>query len=1502
VRLGHGLGATVALVLLATLHPPHFPGKVDLAAGTTPAVGKAPGRVDADEPPAGLSHGDWNQIRQAMAESEYDASRTSEPGEPPALRASNRQQGYRTTFQREGIEIAPQAPRGAPWRLGISVVAYGYEGDVRAVDQAEPQALEERIEYRRGPLTEWYANRPGGLEQGFELHEPKSGHRGPLVIAMAVHGDLDISGTSETGLFADPSGATVVRYAGLKAWDAAGQPLRSHLEAVGRELRVVVDSQTTRFPVTVDPTFVHEAQLFGHGDLVGQPFAGFGTSVSVWGDTAVIGAPGETTTVAAAAGAVYVFVRSGTTWSLQQKLLAADGAPLDRFGCSVALAGDTAIVGAKEDDTTGGPDTGSAYVFVRSGTTWSQQQKLVAADGTAGDLFGAAVALSGDTAVVGAYFNDPPPGTNAGAAYVFVRSGTTWTQQQKLLASDEGPGDQFGYSVAIDGDTLAVGANSDDTAAGADVGAAYVFVRSGTTWTEQRKLLASDGAPFDNFGVSVSVSAETAVVGAYGDDVSTGSAYVFVRSGTVWSEQQKLVASDAAQGDIFGAAVSVSGDTVVVGAPNHDTAGFNAGSAYVFVRSGTIWTEQQKIEASNALVGDSFGASVSVSVDTAFVGANRATTPGGQGAGSAYVFVRTGTIWTEQQVLRGSDSQASDFFGWSVSVSGDTAVVGAYLDEVPAGQNAGSAYIFVRSGTVWTEQQKLVPSGGAAGDDFGWSVSVSGDTAVVGAYLDDIPGQQDAGSAYVFVRSGTVWTEQQKLLASDAVGGDWFGHAVSISGDTLLVGAARGDVGGGLDTGAAYVFVRSGTVWTEQQKLVAPDAAAFDLLGFSASISGDTAATGAPFDDTPGSANTGSAYVFVRSGATWTLQQKLVPPDLGPDDRFGQSMAISADTVVVGAPEDDNANGSTAGSAYVFVRSGATWTQQQKLLASDGATNEQFGYSVTLSGDTLAVGAPGDNPSSVYILTRTGTIWNEQQKLLGGPDRFGHSAAISGDTVVVGAPFDATAGINAGSAHVFRQAQADLGVTKTDGQAAAIPGEPITYTIVASNAGPTAAAGVTIVDIVPAELQGAAWTCLASPGSSCTASGSGNINDTVNLALGGSATYTLTGTVSSAATGTLTNTATVTPPPGVPDPNATNNSATDTDALTPQTDLAVTKTDSADPVFPGDPLGYALSISNAGPSDATLVTVTDALPSGVTFVSSSPGPPVCSIAGATVTCGLGTVAAGGNAAVTINVTVNASAGGNILNTATVSGNEADPDPANNSASATTAVIHAGAELAHGTDAIYDLAAMPGPVVDEDVFRISQKPHSSYEIVIDATSGDIGNGAGPILERIGADGATVLQASSAVGAGPCRSLRWRNTTAAAVQGETIRVRSAGCGTDCGPDDVYRIRAYETTYSVARFNNAGSQVTVLVLQNPTNYTISGDVYFQDTSGTLVAFEPFSLSPKQTLVLNTAVVPGASGVGGAVTIAHDGRYGDLAGKTVALEPATGFSFDSALEVRPK
>jgi hypothetical protein len=227
---------------------------------------------------------------------------------------------------------------------------------------------------------------------------------------------------------------------------------------------------------------------------------------------------------------------------------------------------------------------------------------------------------------------------------------------------------------------------------------------------------------------------------------------------------------------------------------------------------------------------------------------------------------------------------------------------------------------------------------------------------------------------------------------------------------------------------------------------------------------------------------------------------------------------------------------------------------------------------------------------------------------------------------------------------------------------------------------------------------------------------------------------------------------------------------------------------------------------------------------------------------------------------------------------------------------------ASAELSHGFDEMYDLAAQPGPAAATDIFRIDQQPRSSYEVVVDATSGDIGDPAFPLrLDRITGDGLSVLQSAQAVGIGFSRSLRWENTTPVQIADELVRILSGVCTTDCGADDVYRIRAYETTYSIPRFNNTGTQLTVLILQNPTDYTISGNAWFWSPAGALLGNEPFTLTAKSALVLNTATVPGVGGQGGTVSVSHDGRYGDLSGKTVALEPATGFSFDSPMEVRP-
>jgi hypothetical protein len=460
---------------------------------------------------------------------------------------------------------------------------------------------------------------------------------------------------------------------------------------------------------------------------------------------------------------------------------------------------------------------------------------------------------------------------------VFVR-GEPGAQEAYVKASNPDQDDIFGVSVALDGNTLVVGAPGESSAArGVDpgpaaeanddataAGAVYVFVRSAGTWSQQAYLKASNADAFDFFGMSVAVSGNTIVVGAPGESGSgrgtdlppsaqdsndapaAGAAYVFVRSGTTWTQQAYVKASNPTSGDEFGDAVAISGDTFVVGAQFEDSAarGVNrgaaaeaddstnaVGAAYVFVRSGSAWSQQAYLKASNSERDDFFGAAVAISKDTVVVGAigedgaGQGANPGGgveflDGAsrsGAVYVFVREGTLWSQQAYVKASNTGVDDFFGFSVAVSGDTFVAGAIGESSAApGVNpgaaaeaddsaraAGAAYVFQRTGTSWSQQAYLKASNPDGEDVFGIAVAIDGEALVVGAQLesgaatgvnpgaaaeanDDAP---SAGAAYVFLRTGATWTQVGYVKASNTDGGDEFGGAVAISGDTLAVGA-----------------------------------------------------------------------------------------------------------------------------------------------------------------------------------------------------------------------------------------------------------------------------------------------------------------------------------------------------------------------------------------------------------------------------------------------------------------------------------------------------------------------------------------------------------------------------------------------------------------------------------------------------------------------------------------------------------------------------------------
>ncbi len=348
------------------------------------------------------------------------------------------------------------------------------------------------------------------------------------------------------------------------------------------------------------------------------------------------------------------------------------------------------------------------------------------------------------------------------------------------------------------------------------------------------------------------------------------------------------------------------------------------------------------------------------------------------------------------------DGSAGDWFGISVAIDGDSAVVGAYYDDHDRGSDAGSAYVFQRVGGAWSELQKLTASDGAAGDQFGISVAIDGDHAIVGAYLDGNDNGSNAGAAYVFQRIDGTWTEVQKLTASDGAATDWFGTSVAIDGDHAIVGAFLGDTGNGRDAGAAYVYQRIEGTWAEVQKLTASDGAASDQFGRSVAIDGDYAIVGA----------SGGAYVFQHVDGTWTEAPKLTAADGTVEDGFGASVAIAGAYAIVGANGDDNDRGSRAGAAYAFQRVGTTWTQLQKLTATDGTAGDRFGYSVAMDGDYAIIGAWWDDDlefqaGSAYLYQQAGGAWSEVAKLVAGDgaegDRFGGSVAIGGADVLVGA-------------------------------------------------------------------------------------------------------------------------------------------------------------------------------------------------------------------------------------------------------------------------------------------------------------------------------------------------------------------------------------------------------------------------------------------------------------------------------------------------------------------
>ncbi len=750
-------------------------------------------------------------------------------------------------------------------------------------------------------------------------------------------------------------------------------------------------------------------KLRGTGS-VGLAQQGSAIAISSDGNTAIVGGRADY----GYTGAAWVFTRTAGVWSQQGiKLSGSGGIGTSSQGYSVAISsdGNTAIVGGFYDNI----GTGAAWIFTRNAGVWTQQGSKLVGTGAIGNAQqGGSVSISsdGNTVVIGGS-ND---NAGIGAAWVFTRSAGIWSQQgSKIVGSGAvGNSEQGKVSISGDGTTLVIGGRYDNNG----IGAVWIFTRSGIIWTQQgSKLVGSGaiGAGRQGDAVSLSSDGNSMILGGSYDNNTIGAVWIFTRSGTVWSQQgSKLVGTGAIGQSIQGYSVSISadGNTAITGGYLD---GGGIGAAWVFIKSGSVWTQQGlKVVGTGANGNAQQGGAVSISADgnTMIVGGqydNFSNTPFSNGA--SWVFTRSGGIWTQQGTkLVGSGAEGFEYFGSAVALSsdGNTAIVGGTGDN-----NNGAAWIFIRSGGSWSQQgSKLLGSGGIGNSIQGYSVAISsdGNTAIVGG-----PGDNNGiGAAWIYSRSGGVWVQQgAKLIGSGAVGAAGQGRSVSLSsdGNTAIIGGDNDNT----NKGAVWIFTRSGSVWTQQgSKLVGTGGIGLSYQGNSVSISADgNSIIVGGYNDNSG---LGASWIYSRSGGVWTQQgSKLVGTGAvgNPNQGFSVSMSADGNTAIVGGNTDN-----FSGAVWVFSRSGGVWTQQGAKLSCTGAVGYPFlGSSISLSANGnkfISAGfADNDNHGAAWIFTRTGGTWTQEGSKLVGSGNNGTAAqgwsvslAADGNTAFVGGKED----------------------------------------------------------------------------------------------------------------------------------------------------------------------------------------------------------------------------------------------------------------------------------------------------------------------------------------------------------------------------------------------------------------------------------------------------------------------------------------------------------------
>ncbi|HWS26319.1 MAG TPA: FG-GAP repeat protein [Xanthomonadales bacterium] len=692
-----------------------------------------------------------------------------------------------------------------------------------------------------------------------------------------------------------------------------------------------------------------------------------------------------------------------------------DGNSGDNFGNAIAVSGDYVVIGAY-GDTAVAPDAlfgiaqGSAYVFERSGDSWVLAQKLEPDSiGEDGDNFGFSIAMVDDFLAIGAPRRSQDGLFESGTVFVYGRSSSGYLLRQILSPTVTAAELRFGAAIALWQDQMAIGVP------GAGDGRVDLYQREASgSYVFERSLSPQPGSTAAQFGAALAMADGELLVGAPAAD-GVGAVYRSIHSVAGWSAASRLALAATAQMEL-GAALAIADGVALVGAP-----GAAAGEVRVLTQVGGAWTQTAVLSASDGVAGDRFGNALSVDAGRAAIGAVAALFS----EGKTYLYSRSGNAFTLADALDIADGETANRFGTSVALAAGGVLIGADLDRVGPNRGQGSVRWFQPQGLDYVQTTQLNNGNGAMYDRYGTAVAVSGEFALVGAYLEDTDAGPDAGAAHWFQRVGGQWNYGGQLLAPDGAIEDRFGIAVDIDGERMAVGAFWDVVGSNIDQGSVYIYRRVGADWIFEAKLVADDGGEGDYFGFALSLDGDRLLVGARGASAPASEQ-GLAYVFVRDGTGWSQEARLELAGINSLAYFGASVALAGDLALVGAPGASIGSVIEApGAALVFRRVGGTWPLAATLQAPQPRVNAAYGFAVAADSQRLLVGAFQDGvfaSGAAYVYRAVDlSLEGKLVATLAQPgEGLGIAVALAGNTAVLGAPgYDLPGQFGVGTVRIF---------------------------------------------------------------------------------------------------------------------------------------------------------------------------------------------------------------------------------------------------------------------------------------------------------------------------------------------------------------------------------------------------------------------------------------------------------------------------------------------------